>query len=227
MRPGIFVRMRRWAARWSSYLWPVHERTVQGLLGPIEITWVNGELIVHTETADQSYGSLHRVWRSAFRDAGILSLPANSQVLVLGFGAGSIATLLHGEHKLPVHIVGVEHDPAMLAIAREHFGIVPSGRLELVVADARAFLDRLVAPFGLVCVDLFHGSDLAPGIDEPEFIGLLKRSVAPGGRLIVNTIQHDAQSTRRSERVARELRLAFDAVGTQRYEGNNMVYICR
>src|SRR5690349_10145883 len=201
--------MNRWLSRWSSYLWPVHERTVQGLQGPIELTWVNGELVVHTETADQSYGSLHRVWRSAFRDAGIPPVPGE-RVLVLGFGAGSIATLLHHEHGLAVDITGVEHDPAMLAIAQEHFGLAPNGHLELILSDARAFLESPRAPFDLVCVDLFHGSDLAPGIEDPEFIGLLRRSVAPGGLLIFNTITHDPESINRSERVGRELRLAFD-----------------
>lgn len=218
--------MNRWLARLTSYLWPVHERTVQGLQGPIELTWVNGELIVHTETADQSYGSLHRVWRSAFRDAGIPPVPGE-RVLVLGFGAGSIATLFHREYGLAVDITGVEQDPAMLAIAREHFGLVPNEHLELILCDARAFLERLASPFNLVCVDLFHGSDLARGIDEAEFIGLLKRSVAPGGVLIFNTIAHDRESTNRSGRVGQELRLAFDAVGTQRYEGDNIVYTCR
>jgi spermidine synthase len=220
--------MSKWSARWSSYLWPVHERTVQGLHGPIELTWVNGELVVHTETADQSYGSLHRVWRSAFRDAGIPPVPGDPasvrRVLVLGFGAGSIATLLQSE---PVHLTGVDNDPAMLAIAREHFGIVPSDRLELVVDDAEAFLQRQVPPFDLVCVDLFHGSDLSPGLEAPSSIGSLKRSVGPGGVLILNTIAYDLESTRRSERAGDQLRLAFDAVGMQRYEGNNIVYTCR
>jgi spermidine synthase len=224
--PDIFVPMSRRARRWLSYLWPVTERTVQGLQGAIQLTWVNGDLIVHTASADQSYGSLHRVWRSAFHDAGIPPLPAD-RILVLGFGAGSIATVLHREFHLPVHITGVEYDPAMLAIAHQEFGFNGTERLELVHEDAWAFLERPVPPFGLVCVDLFHDADLAPRIEDPEFIGLLRRSVAPGGTLIFNTIAHDPVSSDRSERVAQQLRLAFDAVGLQRYEGDNLVYTCR
>lgn len=214
------------AARWLSFLWPIRERRVASAQGTLDLTWVNGELVVSTAHADQSYGSLHRVWRSAFRDAELGRKPP-VRMLVLGFGAGSIARIVHTEMRLPTHITGVDHDPAMLDLAQETYGIRPSDRLELVLSDAIAFAQRNGPSFDLISVDLFKDADLAPGIDTPEALRAMRGCLAPGGTLLFNTIAHDAGSAARSERLAASARLVFDAVEARRYEGSNLVYTCR
>lgn len=110
---------------------------------------------------------------------------------VLGFGAGSAArALLHFYPDLSVH--GWELDPAVLAVARDFFGLAElekdhAARLSVHVGDALA----AQAPpggggFGGAVVDMFAGGSVLPELQEPDTWRRLGGIVAPGGRMMVN-----------------------------------------
>ncbi len=80
-------------ARFLSHVWPVRVQRAAGTHGTLELTWEYGRLVVNSANANQSFGSLHRVWRAALRDAGIQRKEPRT-ALVLGYGAGSVAHIL-------------------------------------------------------------------------------------------------------------------------------------
>lgn len=212
--------------RLLSFILPIRVLRSVGRYGPLEIRWENGRKVVNSDRANQSRGSLHGVWQRCFRDARIRELdPAH--VLVLGFGAGSVVDILRNELGLSCTITGVDGDPMMLRIAEEHFNMVASKDLLLVGKDAFEFVEGDLLQYELVIVDLFVELDIAKGVETPAFIMELKGLVRPGGVLCINTVVHDAQSAERSARSGRELRLRFDQVDEQRYEGQNRVFIAR
>ena len=76
--------------RLLSSLAPVRLERAQGLHGPLELTLENGRSVVNSANANQSFGSLHRVWQRCFADID-LTRHRPERILLLGYGAGSVA----------------------------------------------------------------------------------------------------------------------------------------
>ena len=126
--------------------------------------------------------------------------PPGYPIGVVGLGAGTVAREL--AHFYPSHgkvrgnarrIVGWELDPAIVRLARAHFGLAElevSGRLVVRVGDAfeevrRAFAEgRLLA--GIV-VDVFdEKSRVLPELTRMDVWEDISRALAPRGRVIAN-----------------------------------------
>ncbi|MCB9169270.1 MAG: methyltransferase domain-containing protein [Flavobacteriales bacterium] len=213
--------------RLISYLWPVREQRTMGAYQPLTLTWERGRLVVNTDRANQSFGNLHRLWRAVFGHLrSHLDLP--SRVLVLGFGAGSVASILHHELGATCLIVGVEGDPAMLDLARRGLGKWDDERVKLIEADAFAWANSTrCEPFDLIVVDLFIDLDVPSAASSSSFHADLARLLAPGGRVLFNTIAHDPESTDRSGRIEAEMRLWTDDLEVFPYFDLNRVFIGR
>ncbi|MFT3885935.1 MAG: methyltransferase domain-containing protein [Flavobacteriales bacterium] len=209
-----------------SHLWPIRLESGVGPYGPWELAWQNGRLVVNTPHANHSGDSLLRVWRYCSLEPEVKALRPRS-ILILGFGAGSAATVLRKERRLSCPIVGVDGSAQMLGLARTRFQVDDLAPLELHLSDAFAFAATCTSQHDLVLVDLFHDLDMAPGVEDPAFLADLRRCTAPGGLLCFNTIAHDAGSTVRSERVLHGLRQVFGTVEERRYQGINRVFMAR
>ncbi|MER3420184.1 MAG: hypothetical protein C4290_06505, partial [Chloroflexota bacterium] len=116
------------------------------------------------------------------------------RALLLGFGAGTLAHLLL-ERFGALPIVGVDDDPRMLSLARAIFGPLPPC-VDLVLADAFAFVQLCAGRFDYVAVDLFHGGRPARGVTGQSFLRTLRRALVPGGRAAFNLFE-DAHTARR------------------------------
>ena len=209
-----------------SYAWPVPVWEGPGKYGPLRLVWESGHLVVNSGNANQSRGSLHEVWQQCFADANVAERP-HATALILGFGAGSAASILRRELGLDTLITGVDGDPEMLRIAKEWFKMDQMPGLTLIESDALQFANAHETGYGLVLVDLCHELDLAPGVDGPEFISRLRSLTAPNGQLFFNTIVHDERSGTRSQRVGELLRLHFEHVEEHHYQGMNRVFTAK
>jgi spermidine synthase len=121
------------------------------------------------------------------------------RALLLGFGAGTLAHLLVDRFG-PLPIVGVDNDPRMLALARSAFGPLPPN-VDLVLADAFAFVELCAGRFDYVAVDLFRAGHPARGVTGQPFLRALRRALMPGGRVAFNLFR-DAHTARRLRRIA-------------------------
>ena len=121
--------------------------------------------------------------------AALPPLLPRPSLAVLGFGAGSAArALLHFHPDLSVH--GWELDPAVLAVARDFFGLAElekdhAARLFVHVGDA---LEAEAPPggFGGALVDLFASGSVLPELQQVGTWRRLRGMVAPDGRMMVN-----------------------------------------
>jgi len=109
--------------------------------------------------------------------AGITALPRRRRrsVLLLGLGGGSAARVARALAPR-ARIVGVEIDPSVVRLARRWFDLDALG-IEVVVEDARAYLERCRTRFDAVLEDVFIGT----GRDavKPEWLpqpGLVRAS---------------------------------------------------
>lgn len=152
------------------------------------------------------------------------------RALLLGLGGGSVATLLRARCPC-AHIVGVERDRAVLALARVEFGLDAMPRLTIIEGDAFAWVEGQVegqalgsgarsddeALFDFIAVDLFEGGRLVAGTLATPFLRRLAVLLAPGGVMTINLMR----TGRTSEQLHR-LQRVF-AIGRQLQLRGNLV----
>ena len=112
-----------------------------------------------------------------------------SSTLVLGLGGGTVVHLLY-ERFGPFPVVGVERDPAVVALARSHFGFddLEARGLEVVLGDAFEYVARCERTFDLVLVDLYDGLQPAKGFLAKPFLRKVRSLLNPGGMAVFNLI---------------------------------------
>jgi spermidine synthase len=209
--------------RGLSWLWPIPVESLQGAFGPLQVRWEHGRKVLNSEHANQSFGSLHQVWARTFAAIGLAEHPPE-RVLLLGLGGGSVPHILRTELGLSPHITVVELDPVMVDIATRHFGLDPSG-LRIELGDARVLIHAMKEHFDLVVVDLFDELDMVPGVETSGFMHALRDRCANGGVLCFNTIDHDAHSGRRCEKILSAAKRIFNEVREYRSLDVNRVFV--
>jgi spermidine synthase len=137
--------------------------------------------------------------------APLLSLPESRRrdLLILGLGGGSAARIARAIAP-EARIVGVEFDPAVVRVAREHFGL-DALSVDVVEGDALTFLREDSAHYDAIFEDVFVGSgdDVhKPGwLPEPG-LSLAAERLAPAGVLVSNALDE-------APAIGREMRSLF------------------
>jgi spermidine synthase len=128
--------------------------------------------------------------------AGLLALPPSLRrsVLLLGLGGGSAARVVRAVAPR-ARILGVEIDPSVVRAARRWFELDALG-VEVVVADAAAYLAHTRRRFDAVLEDVFVGEARRlrkpPGFPLPA-LDDVRRVLRPGGVAVCNTLDESAE----------------------------------
>lgn len=169
-----------------SQVVPLTRRVQSEYSGPLEITLYKGHKVLDTAHANYSYGSLQRVLRYGLRFA---EPETAAQVLVLGLGGGGIVQTLRQTPGFAGAITAIELDPVIIRIAEEEFAIRPDAKLDIICADAFAWVTTAPArQFDLVVIDLFLDLALPAGIGTSGFWKHIWQLLAPGGYILLNTL---------------------------------------
>jgi len=110
--------------------------------------------------------------------------PASGEVLFLGGGAAVTPRQFVAFYP-GVRVRIVERNRAVLATARERFGLAAAERLEIELGDGRAALERPGA-WTLIVVDAFGAGDFPSSLATVEAFRLARDRLAPGGAVAVN-----------------------------------------
>jgi len=116
---------------------------------------------------------------------GLLWQPQPQRILIVGLGGGSIAMFLH-KHLPEASIDAVELDPAVVAVARSHFGLVTDARLQVHVGDGRAFIEQAQPGYDLILLDAYGGDGFPHALATQEFLRSVKRVLSPQGVVLSN-----------------------------------------
>lgn len=153
----------------------------------LEVVQVRGRKVLDGATVNYSFGGLHEVFAQVFERLDVRHREVKS-VLLLGLGAGSVVHLLRRDCAIAATITAVEIDATVIEIGREHFGLDAWRDLEIVRADARAWIEDTTRSFDLVVVDVFDEARIPDGLKTPEFLAKLRTTVAAGGLLVFNQV---------------------------------------
>jgi spermidine synthase len=213
-------------ARLLSWISPVPVERAKGRRSDLCVRWELGRKVLNTANANQSFGSLHHLWREVFAHVGLKDQPP-TDVLMLGYGGGSVVRILRQELGLHMPITAVEYDTEVIRLARRHFGLDQHADLRMVEGDATVQIHALTGRYALVVVDLFNDLDMAFGVDAMGFAHALRDRCAEGGMVLFNTIGYSEESEARCERIGQNLRRVFHAVEVYSALDINRVYIAR
>ena len=100
--------------------------------------------------------------------------PAAKSALVIGLGSGKTAGDLA---RAGLEVTGVEIEPAVIELARSHFGY--DGKA--VAADGLAWLEKNTGTWDVILMDAFVGTDPPPALVSPAAIRLMRSRTAAGG----------------------------------------------
>ncbi len=152
--------------------------------GRLEIFYENGKKVLNAPHANYSFGSLHRVFKRTF---GYFKPDWKEvkQILILGYGGGSVVNLLMRQPQFNGKITAVDIDPVIRELAERHFP-EELQKTELHVRGAREFLESTPMRYDLIVVDLFIDQRVPEAFTHPYFIKELKKHLNPAGRVIHN-----------------------------------------
>ena len=128
----------------------------------------------------------------AMFDAGI---PIR-RVLVMGCGGYDYPEHLVAHHP-DVVVDAVEIDPAITALARRYFFLdrlieeyetEETGRLNLICADARTYLEQEGPLYDAIVNDTFDAGEPAPGLVGEEAARAVRARLVPGGLYLTNVV---------------------------------------
>ncbi|MCK6639050.1 MAG: hypothetical protein L6Q81_03115 [Bacteroidia bacterium] len=171
-----------------SWIYPVHVTSVLSKSGStIEINRFRGKLYLDTGLVNYSYGALQDVFDNVFESENLYAKPLKN-VLILGFGGGSVAELLFRKNAATISITGVESDEEIISISKKYFPVFNRPTLNVIVQDAKAFCEEHTATYDLIIVDLFQEDQVPEKFQSIAFIRNLSRLCSINGMVLFNTI---------------------------------------
>ena len=192
-----------WWKKLLSYLWLFTlERPASELTPSLTVRLDNGRLVVDAANVNYAYGELDTFFRAAFKRLGIPELHMRD-VLILGFGAGNVATILREQEQDktgPLAITGVEKDLVMPALGRRYFGLDALEPLTICIEDATQFVQSAADNrYDLIVVDLFVEDVVPQRFAQKAFLRRLGKLLKPGGLLFFNRLMDTDMHQKESE----------------------------
>ncbi|MGH8618301.1 MAG: spermidine synthase [Burkholderiales bacterium] len=205
----------QWPARYGAREWQ-RETTYHSMFGTVQIL----------KSVPEADGSFRRMYfqdgitqNTVGSDGRSLSLytymldalirsyrPDAKRVLALGLGAGIVPRTLVARG---VEVTVVEIDPAAVQAARQTFAL--PDEVNVVLEDARTYLQRCRRPYDVVVVDLFAGDGVPEYLVTKDFFNDLKRCTGDHGVAVFNTFA-DLQFPRPYAHFLATLRAALPAI---------------
>jgi len=122
-----------------------------------------------------------------YMDLALAAKPDAKRVLVLGLGGGAITKRWWRDYP-GMTIDSVEIDPAVIDVSKRFFGLPDDPRLRVFSQDARRFVQSSVDSYDIVIVDCYYAESLPFHLTTQEFLGEVKKRMAPDGVLAYNVI---------------------------------------
>jgi len=206
-----------------SFIFDVKIETTESILNPfLQVVIRNGRLLLNTYNANYSYGSLQDAFRFVFKKIKIKDKNIKD-ILVLGFGCGSIAALFNGYKN--VEITGVEADEKVLALYEKYFIEEITSELILVEAFAEDYVTTITKTYDLIIVDVFIDIEVPSSIKESSFYKPLQNRLNKNGILIFNFIVLNEKEQIEFEKIEDYFKLNYRSVETIEFMKFNKILV--
>lgn len=172
-----------------SYIVPINLLKINSELSQtLEVTFVNGELVLDSKNTNYSYGSLQRILRHGLKKIGFDQIEPMHEILVLGVAGGSVIKTLVHEIKCKGQITGIELDEKVIQLANEYFQLNSIKNLKILQGDAFEFILRTKKHYDLIIVDIFQDTVMPNFLFETYFQDRLYELLNHNGYVLFNTM---------------------------------------
>ena len=155
--------------------------------GKLKVVVDRGRIKLNANSATYSFEDLYTCYRNTFNEIDLHDHPIN-QVLVLGYGLGSVPRLLDDRLEHSIAYTGIEHDRVIIELAGK-YGYL-NDKIELIEADAMEFIQKNQKQFDLIAVDLFLDSTVPARFQTVEFLELVLKATSPNGWILFNRLAY-------------------------------------
>jgi spermidine synthase len=210
-----------------SYLIPIKiYQSKSSLSKSIEVTWANGELVLDSENANYSYGSLQRILRIGLKNIGYEKIALMEHILVLGVAGGSVIKTLVDEIKFKGKITGVEIDSDIITVANKYFALDKIPQLDIVIEDAFEFVLKTKNKYDLIIIDVFQDTTMPNFLFETFFINRVCFLLRSRGFILFNTmLLNETQNIRNQKYVSEFYENHFKIKTIPRIEVHNELIV--
>lgn len=173
--------------KWLSYFMELHIESAPSEYNPhLYVSLVQGRFQLCTANAVYSYGDLYDNFVKGFNGVNIEKRNIKN-VLILGFGLGSIPEILE-KRGLDYHYTAVEIDEEVLYLANQYTLPQLQSPIDLICADAFAWVNMCTEQYDLICMDVFLDDVVPEHLQQVEYLQQLKGLLAPNGLLMFNRL---------------------------------------
>lgn len=209
-----------------SFFSDIKVRTIKTSTGEtLTIYLSRGRYIINSGFVNYAFGSVHNFFIRSFN---YLDIPKKwmQEVLVLGFGAGDVASLLLSK-KTDLKITGVEYNPEIIELGKEYLNFNKETNISIVEEDAFEFIVKNNHSYDLIVIDLFAGDEVPGKFYQKEFIEGLYRSLNNNGIVFFNHIGNTQSLKEKSEKLRKKMLHVFGNAKTLSIMGNKPIYATR
>lgn len=224
---AFFIMNSNLIKKIASYVWDVPiERSSSPQNDYLEVVWSNGVKMLNTKEANFSFGNGYKVFATAMKQ---IEEPINhaKNILILGFGCGSIHHLLEKKYSYKNTLVGVEYDADIIRLYTEHFAPEYSSKPQLHLQDAAQFMKENNNPFDIIFIDLFCELENSPLLESPDFLTHLKEACSANGILVFNTTTTNTHGENIVFELQKWLGTHFITVSKLPFQDFNQILIAR
>lgn len=156
----------------KSYFGPEITKTFNSKFNTkVQLVNFSGQLRLDMGGLTQSGQVIEKIWSKAFKK--LLPKKSSSEldfsVLILGFGAGSVAKVINKKWPKAI-ITGVEIDPVVIKIAKQYFDADKISSLKIINQDATEFVKNTKSKFDLILVDCYQGFKIPSVFENEKFL---------------------------------------------------------
>lgn len=215
--------MLRFIQKYFSEWFPVER--IKTDYNVLEVIRQNNKLVLNAQHTNYSFGGLHDVFRNAFQQIHP-DFQKIKNVLMLGFGAGSVAWILQKENRCACQITGVEIDATIIALAKKYFRLDHIKNLDLHIADAADFISVDTNRYDLIVIDLFLDHRTPKKFLTAGFLESLQKHLLPQGIILFNYLLYDFEARKKSIEFEKNFRYFFQQIQklTFRKQSKNIVF---
>lgn len=167
-----------------SFIWGFSVEKVESKLnGTLEVRYDYGKYVLNSPNANYSFGLLHKVFQKTFKEINIQNRKIEN-VLLLGFGVGSVVSILQEELQIYASVKAVEYDEVILQLGCKYFNTQRFQHLSILQVDAFDFVKKEKEQYDLIVVDLFNDTEVPEQFLREEFISNLSNLTSSDNGLI-------------------------------------------
>lgn len=173
---------------WLSYIFEMQLESVASEHNPVlTLCLSNGRLQLYTDNAIYSYEDLYDNFLEAFKRLDLSKKPFQN-VLVLGFGLGSVPFILEKVFGVQANYTGIEIDEEIIRLASEYALPKIVSHCTLISTDAYSYVDIIEEKFDMIIVDVFLDNIIPSRIESAYFLENVRDLLAADGLLLYNRL---------------------------------------